>query len=270
MAELVLSKIPSIRYINSAYELVADEYYDNQKHPTCHCFNRLSRLYLERQIPEPLGDNKILEVGSGDSSVAAILHARGYSLERLIITDASPKMLEYSKKWKHYGAKLRVADAHCLAKSCSNVSLVVASLGDPYNTVDFWREASRVLQPNGKLIFTLPSFEWAARFRSRNEVNSFHSAEFQLKDGSILDVPSFILPLNFQIQMIEEAGYMVSHFEALGLNDLDIEDQSPKLHVFGNDISSLILGFTAHKQKYPVSHQIRQQWKESLALLSQP
>ena len=37
----------------ASYDELADEYYDAKAHPTCYNLNRLSRLFLERQLPEP-------------------------------------------------------------------------------------------------------------------------------------------------------------------------------------------------------------------------
>ncbi|SRR6266478_552573 len=227
----------------STYDLLAEEYYDAIAHPTCCNLNRLSRLFVERHFPEPWSGWETLEVGAGDSCVASILHARGYSLRGLRITDASEGMLRHSSRWKELGATLMTCDAYALSHPGHSISLLVASLGDPYNTPDFWAEAHKGLRPEGKLIFTMPSFAWSSRFRGMNSAGA-NLAEFVLRDGSRVVVPSCVMSLPEQVRMIEDAGFMVAAFESLGADSLGPDEpRSPKIEVFGDEVSSLVWGF---------------------------
>lgn len=250
-----------------SYDIVAGEYYDPVAHPTCYNFNRLSRVYLERWIPEPWLNRDVLEIGAGNSSVAAILHARGYLLNGLHITDASAKMLAYSECWETYGATLAISDGCSIDREDATVALLVASLGDPYNVPEFWVEVCRVIEPGGAVLFTVPSFQWAARFRTdRGSAQRIDEAEFELLNGHCVNVPSFILPLEKQVTMMESTGLMVVHFESLGAEALPPDHLSPKIDVFSSDTSSLVWGFRAIRQRRPVVHAIRQRWTEGLAL----
>ena len=246
-----------------SYDALASEYYDPVAHPTCYNFNRLSRIYLQRSVPEPLLNTNILEIGAGDSSAAAILHARGYLLDGLEITDASAVMLAYSERWVSSGCKLSIADAHSLPREDGSVALLVAGLGDAYNVPEVWREISRVIEPGGKVLFTIPSFQWAARFRldKFGGGNPFE-AEFQLRDGRVVTVPSFILPLDEQIRMMEDAGLMIVNFESLGAEALPPIDRSSKLDVFSCDASSLVWGFKAIRQTRLFGSALHQLLKE--------
>lgn len=230
----------------ASYDAIADEYYDPDAHPTCHNFNHLSRICLERWIPDRFLSRDILEVGAGDSAVAAILYEKGLPLAGLELHDASEKMLAYSRKWQQHGVSTVVSDACSILKEDSSVSLLVASLGDPYNTPVFWAEAARVVRPDGLVLFTLPSFQWASRFRTTLDVNSTHIAEFKLCNNKIVHVPSFIYPLAEQVRRIEEVGFMVVQFTSVGEEALsDKRYLSPKTNVFGANSSSLVWGFMA-------------------------
>lgn len=230
--------------MTSGYEMLADEYYDASAHPTCYNFNRLSRAYLERGIPEPWIDRDVLEVGAGNSCAAAILHARGYSLNGLEITDASSRMLAHSEGWRRFGASLTICDARSIKRSDASVGLLIASLADPYNDPAFWAEIQRVVRPGGTVLVTIPSFQWAARFRATHgDVEVISEAEFILRDGRLISVPSFILPLYEQVQVMEDAGLMIVQFESLGANSLPSDSHSAKVDVFASDLSSLVWGF---------------------------
>lgn len=252
----------------ATYEVLAEEYYDSDAHPTCDNLNRLSRTFLNNAVPDSIPCNEILEVGAGDSTVAAILHARGRSLAGLELQDASPRMLEHSRRWGAMGANLVVAEAHRIARPDSSVSLLVSSLGDGYNTRKYWLEAARVVRPGGRAVFTLPSSQWAMRFRNgRRAGDAPQVAEFQLRDGRRICVPSFVFPLAEQVQMIESAAFMLTRLESFGAETL--ERRSWKVDVFGSDPSSLVYGFTAVRLHGSPSLTFRQS-PEELASTSVP
>lgn len=224
------------------YEALATEYYDSAAHPTCYNLNRLSRLFIERHLPEPWSGTTV-EVGAGDSCVAAILHARGYALNGLYLTDASEGMLRHSQRWIEHGARTSICDARSIARDYKAVSLLVSSLGDPYNDAGFWNQAARIMKPGGRLLFTTPSHEWSTRFRGSDPAAS-QVAEFILKSGRRLYVPSLVMCLREQITLIENSGFMLASFESLGAEFLSVEEPvSPKIGVFASERSSLVWGF---------------------------
>ncbi|MBW8827988.1 MAG: class I SAM-dependent methyltransferase [Burkholderiales bacterium] len=229
------------------YAAVATEYYDPVAHPTCHNFSRLSRRYIAEELTDCTSGARILELGAGDSSAAAALCAQGFRLNRLEITDVSEAMLGHSTRWAALGATLQVADATELPHPSGSFDYVVAGLADPYNVPGLWSSIARVLGRHGRALVTLPSYEWAKRFRGNQKAADFHSAEFTLRDGSVVSVPSFVHPLAHQIRLIEEAGLSLSCFRSLGVDILRDDLLSPKVNVFGESTSSLVWGFTARK-----------------------
>jgi SAM-dependent methyltransferase len=230
----------------ASYDELAEEYYDPLAHPTCRNLNSLSRRLIEAWLPQRGDDLDILEVGAGSSTVAPVLHARGEPLLRLALHDRSDAMLAHSARWREFGASLVVSDARKLRRDDASVDLLVAGLGDPYNVPAFWNEAARVSRVGAVVLFTMPSFEWAARFRRDRPAHERHAAEFKLRDGRLVEVPSFVPPLHEQVRLIERAGWMLTRLEALGTDALAPgEAVSPKVDVFGASASSLVWGLRA-------------------------
>lgn len=156
-------------------------------------------------------------MGVGRSVVAPAITEIRARLDGVILIDVSAAMLEHSRRWEKLGARLLVADAQSTGVASGSADLVVASLGDPYNTPAFWGEVRRLLRHDGTCLFTTPASEWADRFRQNTERDS---AEFLLANGSVVLVPSYAPRLPDQISMIESANLIVDEVEAYFASDL--------------------------------------------------
>ncbi len=154
-------------------------------------------------------------------------------------------MLEHSRRWEALGAELRCARAHALGEREATASLVVAGLGDPYNTGNFWSEAVRVLAPGGHVLFTMPSFDWAERYREE-ERSPLDRAAFALRDGQVVYLASLIYSLDEQVRTIRAAGLTLIRFDALDISDLGIEPVSQKIRIVGAS-TPIVWGFLARK-----------------------
>jgi SAM-dependent methyltransferase len=195
------------RVRHGTYADVADEYYDPSRHPTSANFRSASGAVVRAWLPA--GDvGTVCDVGAGESLAAEVLAEQGSSLERLTLLDSAPEMLAYSEKWLAQGAKSVVGDAEAMPFGDLEFDLVVASLGDPFNGLRFWREVARVLRPGGHAIFTTPSFEWADTFRGGHHAPP-DAADFLLRDGSHILVPSVVLQERAQIDLVAQAGLSV-------------------------------------------------------------
>lgn len=225
-----------------SYEDVASEYYDGERHPTAANFRNASALLLEAWLPAAFPqDGEIVEVGAGRSLLAEQLHDVGMPMDSLTLTDASEVMLDYSRVWERYGARIEVADAASLPIEDGTVALLVSILGDPYNTPAFWREVARVLRPDGTCLFTTPSHRWSEAFRAQAEEPPL-CAEFVVGGGPVL-VPSFIYPVEEQTRLIEDAGLHVADVSEVRLSQLSKGALSPKItrSINGND--SVVTGY---------------------------
>ena len=197
-------------------------------------------LLVERWV----GDGEIAaprwDVGAGDSVLAEVLAARGVSLEGTTALDESPSMLAHSQKWTSRGLRLVVGDAESIPAEDGSASLVVASLGDPYNTDEWWAEAARVLAPGGVCLFTTPTHEWAESFR---DGATRDVAEFELADGRKILVPSLVRSPEEQVRQIEQAGLRVDAVGQVTRDDLGRHPPSPKLDVLADDDAPVVRGY---------------------------
>lgn len=209
----------------ASYQDVALEYYDDSRHPTCRDLRTLSAKFLIPHLRAGLPSKEsLVEVGPGLSILAPEAEAVG-GLSRVILVDSSPKMLSYSTPWVARGARSLVASADATGLPSGTVSLVVSSLGDPYNHAEFWREIARLLKPGGTCLFTMPSFQWSSIFRSDSERDF---AEFERADGVRLFMPSHVRREEEQVRMIEAAGLLVEYRTEFGTEMLETEP-APKL-----------------------------------------
>ena len=221
------------------YDDLALEYYDSGRHPTCANFREGSRNLLVpwlRELADP--DTRILEVGAGSSIVSEWLVHDKRSVIRFVATDLSPRMLRYSMT-NASNAELVICDAEQLPFADGSFDLVVSSLGDPYNTITFWREVTRVLRRGAHALFTTPSFEWARQFR-----NGHTHAEFVTSSGQLLVVPS-LKSGESQRAMIESSGLTLVRYQEIEEAQLTSTVRSPKLRP-----GPIISGYLAAKQQF--------------------
>lgn len=221
------------------YEDLASEYYDGGRHPTSANFRTASRAILEAWLPASL-EGRTCDVGAGCSLVAELFVERKSPVSDLVLVDSSPEMLAHSQPWLEQGATGIVADASSIPFPDDAFELLVASLGDPYNTPEFWAEAKRVVRPGGRIIFTTPSYEWASWFRTRQQEPP-DSAEFLLSDGRKLRVPSYVQSESDQISTITSAGSQTIGIYHVLLAALRAEHVSPKAEVSGT--TPLVTGY---------------------------
>jgi SAM-dependent methyltransferase len=226
------------------YDVLAEEYYDERRHPTCANFREASARILESWLERfPIDqDGLSFEVGAGDSLLAELLARRGSRLQGLIATDQSPSMLRHSEKWKGTGLQLLVSEADELPLADGSLNLLVSSLGDPYNTPAFWREASRALRPGGRVLFTTPSHEWATSYRA-GQAQEATTAEFVLSDGRTVLVPSWVYSTAEQVRLIKCNDLAVVEIVHVSRSSLVAKRLSPKLLVGNGHDLSIVSGY---------------------------
>lgn len=243
----VSTAYPPVASVLSSYDYVAVEYYDSVRHPTCANFRTASDLLLDQWFQTYAIDaGWICEVGPGRSATAEQLLKRGVALTNLVLVDSSALMLSYSNEWRGQGLHFIQGDAKALGVASEMVDLVVSSLGDPYNTVNFWHEASRVLRPGGKIFFTTPAYEWALAFRDKEET-SISAAQFDLVTGQTVAVPSFIYPRSEQLNMLRNENLQVDRIDCVTIGSLPTRGLSSKLLIDRGSQAEIVTGYVAIK-----------------------
>ena len=121
-----------------SYQLVADEYYDDSRHPTCVNFGELSTLFLDERLRRLAPYScKALDVGAGRSILARIFEEQNLPIANVTLLGQSNEMLKHSERWIVLGAKPIVVDARHTGLPDGEFDIIVSSLGDPYNCLNF-------------------------------------------------------------------------------------------------------------------------------------
>lgn len=182
----------------NAYDLVAREYYDETMHPTCANLHDATRIGVSTLASVFVASGKdFCEVGSGQSMLADV--APGIK-NGIVSIDLNWNMLIRSNGLRVLG------DATNLPFAAETFDGVFGSLADPYNVPDFHREASRVLRPNGQLMFSVPSVDWV-RHNQHREGLAGVGAVFRMQDGAEVRLPSFVYGHAEQQAQLEAAGF---------------------------------------------------------------
>lgn len=233
--------------MQNSYSAVANEYYDAQLHPTCAGFGVASGALMKRHFELVPDKGTIFEIGAGRSGLLGVMpKATG---ARLLISDISLDMLNHSRSAFNGRAEFLVCDAGDLPVESSSVDLVVALLGDPYNSSAVWTEVCRALKNDGGVFFTTPSWEWSTAFRNSAPGERTGSAFFFTGSGNALYLPSEILPVSSQIQLMGDSGLEVQWVDPFTLGDLKSTGAKipSKLGDYLHDATPVVTGYWATK-----------------------
>jgi SAM-dependent methyltransferase len=232
-----------------SYEELAQEYYDPSRHPTCANFREASAI-LFRKWSSLIGPGQGLscEVGPGRSLLAELITRGEFSYRKILLVDSSSSMLAHSRAFSIPGMQSIIGAASMLPLRQNSIEFLASSLGDPYNVLEFWREAYRALKPGGTVLFTTPSHEWATAFRKGLSAELKTKAEFVLGDGRKLYVQSFILPEEEQLKLMAECGFQLVDRSSVRVSDLGDSPLSPKLLVKGSKELVMVSGYICRKR----------------------
>jgi SAM-dependent methyltransferase len=214
--------------MGTEYEILAAEYYDASRHPTCANFREASALLAQEWVSDHMSDMRFsCEVGCGKSLLAEIISDYLPPEGRLMLVDSSPSMLAYSRIYHGRRNGLALGEAERLPFRAGAIDAILFSLGDPYNTQSFWAEVKRVLAHKGTGLFTTPAFAWMQNFREGHADKM--RAEFDLNNGQKVCVPSMIYPRDEQRRRIEVHGLVVGDVIDIPVSALRHTTVSPKL-----------------------------------------
>lgn len=230
-----------------AYDAVAHEYYDSALHPTCWNFREASAKLIEALLDRhELRKGVVCDVGAGDSVIAELGEKRGISFERLILVDSSMQMLSYSKRFDGLKTFFLVSDAKALPFCPGSISWMISSLGDPYNSLEFWNQVGMALAPGGRCYFTTPSHEWASSFREKSGSERANYAMFDLQSSKRVYIPSNVLSSDDQIDLVESQGLVVEEVRYVTARMLSAP-LSPKLTLAERIAAPIVTGYLVRK-----------------------
>ena len=143
----------------------------------------------------------LLELGVGRSALDNLPELQSPATLHVGV-DRSALMLRHSLGLGIDGV---VADSRRLPIDSEAVDGAFASLGDPYNGFELWREVRRTLRIGAYFAFTSPAEEWSDAYRT-TEGSPGDVALFMSRDGQMHPVPSRVLSPRDQATMIANAG----------------------------------------------------------------
>ncbi len=198
--------------ISSSYDIIASEYYE-QGHKTCRNFDRATYEAFQAR-PFRYSDGMVLEVGAG----------RGRSIEflnidpsRIVQLDSSQAMFDLRCREP---CNLRIlADARDMPFISQQFKYVVGFLVDPFMGANFLREAFRMLEDGGTLLFTIPTRVWGDALRSNLEVESGTTRFKLIATAQSVYLPSLLSSEQEIESMLEIAGFKDISINAYPLAD---------------------------------------------------
>ncbi len=227
---------------SSSYDSIANEYYD-KRHITSRNFDEATSAFCSNYNFRIPSSGLILEIGCGRGTTSKYC---GISYTRIVQTDISARMLMLTPREK------------CLLKFKSNAlklpflnsefSGVTAFLYDPYNKTVLYKEIQRALKPGGVFMGTLPHIKWGMSIRNILGYD-INKSRFVTKDGSIIELDSFLMDDNEIENSMEKAGLTVTEMHDLYLpgntikvsKDISIPASSLGLSVYSLPIIKLVI-----------------------------
>lgn len=180
----------------TSYDVLAREYYDEIRHPTCADFRSASRIYLTELFSSKRPRGRIADIGCGRSLLAE------FDKRNVVLIDSSSDMLAANSGTN----EKYLIDVEAESFGNSEFDWVFAILGDPFNSLETWKHIRHALKPAGNCVFMVPSFGWASAFRSNDIHEKEGFAAFAIADGTEVYVRSTILSVDQQKEVIREAG----------------------------------------------------------------
>lgn len=222
------------------YSSVAQEYYDEVLHPTCADFRLASWIYLERLFEEVKPTGRMADIGCGKSLIAE------FCQRNLVLIDQSIEMLEHNAPL----LERRLMDVERESIGRSEFDWIFAVLADPYNTPEAWKNIGRALKSRGQCIFIVPSFEWVGSFRRDSMSEKPNLARFITARGDEVFLRSLVFDLEFQKEMIAQAGLVSQPVEHVLVRDLPFVKSRKISEVLSRD-QALLDVYRVSKREFP-------------------
>lgn len=226
----------------SGYDAIADEYYD-ERHITCRNFDNTTKSSLVGNL-FPVPDGKLLEIGAGRGRAGEFL---GVDHSRIVQLDNSQPMFDLDDREE---CSLKVlADACDIPLASGQFTSVVGFLIDPFMGLDCLAEAHRMLMPNGRILFTLPTHQWGTVLRTRLGIDEMTTRFNVLDTEKTVVLPSILHPPARITEMLQLVG-----FRDIEILDHALPDGEQPV---SPDITSVCESLKVQVSDLPVIHTVR-------------
>lgn len=193
----------------SSYDTIAHEYYD-EGHVTSRNFDDTTVAAIS-DLNIAFRRGVILELGAGRGRAREFLNV---GPERVVQLDNSEEMFGLPNREE---CMLKVlADACNVPLASGQFAAVVAFLADPFFGLNSMSEAYRMLVRGGKLLLTVPSYDWASALREELGIDVM-TTRFQLL-GTEKHV---VLP-----SLVHQSSRIQEILETCGFSDVQISSHT--------------------------------------------
>lgn len=201
----------------SGYDQIANEYYD-PRHITSRNFDNATKCALD-EVPFPINAGRILEIGAGRGRVVEFF---GVNPSNVVQLDNCAAMFKLPGREKC--SLMVLADACHIPLVSQQFSIVVGFLIDPFIGLKCLAEAYRMLKPDGKFLFTVPTQRWGNSLRSSLNLDVM-TTRFKF----IGTEQTIVLPSN-----LHSPVQLHQMLQIVGFRDIQILD-----HMLGKDEQSI-------------------------------
>lgn len=188
--------------VNKAgYDKVAACFIDEKRITTANFHDASAEFFIKESHQIKL-DDIILELGSGNGWLAELLKIDAPSI------DISGEM--------NGGPLKRIASASLIPALSCTYDIIIASLCDPFFYPAAIAEMMRVLRVNGRVVLSIPSYDWSIINRN-NEIKT----KFICDNGYIAEVYSFIYSYSQIVSIGEKLGFAVKTYKSYPLKNVN-------------------------------------------------
>lgn len=177
-----------------------------------------------RELLGSVKGKKVIEIGCGNGYFSRMLAKRGAEVTALDVSSGMIAIAAAEEKKKPLGVVYLHRDAaHLQGIKSGSFDLAVANMVfmDVVNIEVAIKEISRVLKPNGKLVFSIlhPAFMFDGTWESIKGKNRYGRIVWRYLnsyvdinhwDGRRLNTKGYVRPLGFYMQALRVAGFAVT------------------------------------------------------------
>lgn len=236
----------------SCYDNIAFEY-DSAEHATCRNFDEANYSFLRNTLNVVSCDAPLsyLDVGVGTGvsleNIEKILEKKSKTLEdvfsQIDVIDISQNMLSVTEQ------KFANMIDNFFNKSILNFNtgskydLIISTLADPFLIDESFKKFYQLLNDDGYLVFTFPSYDWAKSInRSEIDKTIFHNSQ-----GEKMISYSFCWSNKSILNLLDKNNFDITRLEVIKLSQIKNLSRINKKAILNNRKLNFLTGIIAKK-----------------------